>query len=362
MRWLVLLAAAVIGNAAAADAPASATAATTTDVLDRPAQASALAAGRLLLGVAHAGNRLVAVGPRGHIVASDDAGKSWQQAQVPVSSDLTAVFMLNERRGWAVGHDGVVLATADGGGTWTRQLDGRAANEQLVRHLQARVAAEPASKELAAMLAEAERYREQGPDKPFLDVWFADENNGYVVGAYNLIFATADGGRTWEPWFDRTDNPKYYNLYAIRPAANGLYIAGEGGTVLKLDAAARQFRAVPVDYRGSLLGVADAGDAVLVYGLRGHVFRSSDAGRTWSKVDSALPATIVSGTRSGSDVVLADQGGRLVRSNDGGRSFARMTQERTIPITSIADAGQGALAATGPTGVRLIAPAAGGGK
>lgn len=354
MQWLVLLFAVTIGTAAAADAPAPAKAATS-DVLDRPAQPSELAARRLLLGVAHIGNRLVAVGPRGHIVTSGDGGKTWQQAQVPVSSDLTAVFMLNERRGWAVGHDGVVLVTADGGSTWTRQLDGRGANELLVKHLQARVAAEPAAKDLAAMLAEAERYLEQGPDKPFLDVWFADENNGYIVGAYNLIFATSDGGRTWEPWFDRTDNPKYYNLYAIRPAAGGLYIAGEGGTVLKLDTAARRFRAVPVDYKGSLLGVTDAGDAVLVYGLRGHVFRSSDAGRTWARVDSTLPATVVGGTRSGNDIVLADQGGRLVRSSDGGLSFARMPQESTVPITSIASAGPGAIAATGPTGVRVIA-------
>ena len=55
-----------------------------------------------------------------------------------------------------------------------------------------------------------------------LDVWFADENNGYAVGAYNLIFRTRDGGMTWESWFDRTENPKFFNLYAIRPVAGTL--------------------------------------------------------------------------------------------------------------------------------------------
>ena len=62
------------------------------DVLDTPAMKSPLAARSLLNGLARAGNRIVAVGQRGHIVYSDDAGKSWQQADVPASSDLVAVY------------------------------------------------------------------------------------------------------------------------------------------------------------------------------------------------------------------------------------------------------------------------------
>ena len=186
------------------------------DPLDTPAQVSPLASKTLLQAVARAGTRLVAVGQRGHIVVSTDNGATWTQAKVPVSSDLTAVYFVNERKGWAVGHDGVVLVTADGGDTWTLQLDGPRANERLVEHLQKRVTETPNSAELKQLLDDAKRYKEQGADKPFLDVWFADENTGYVVGAYNLIFRTGDGGKNWQPWFDRTDNPKLLNLYAIR--------------------------------------------------------------------------------------------------------------------------------------------------
>ena len=46
------------------------------DVLDNPARESAFAAKSLLNGVAAAGKRLVAVGQRGHIVYSDDGGKT----------------------------------------------------------------------------------------------------------------------------------------------------------------------------------------------------------------------------------------------------------------------------------------------
>ena len=200
------------------------------DVLDRPAQMTPLAARRLMQSVARAGDRLVAVGPRGHIVVSTDGGATWKQANVPVSSDLTAVYFVNDKSGWAVGHDGVVLATTDGGDDLdqaTRRSRGeRARCSRISRRKLA--AADPDSAELKALPREAERFVEQGPDKPFLDVWFQDEKTGYVVGAYNLIFATTDGGKTWEPWFDRTENPKFLNLYSIRPAAGGLYIAGEG--------------------------------------------------------------------------------------------------------------------------------------
>ncbi len=343
-------------NPVAIAAAKSAAATPAVDVLDRPAQSSALAARRLLMSVARAGERLVAVGPRGHILVSSDGGHNWKQAQVPVSSDLTAVYFPTDRNGWAVGHDGVVLATADGGDTWTKQLDGRAANTLLVSSLKARVAAEPGSKELAALLVEAERFAEQGPDKPLLDVWFKDAQNGFVVGAYNLLFATRDGGKTWESWFDRADNPKLLNLYAIRPAAGNLYIAGEGGLVLRLDG--EHFRAVPVDYKGSLFGIVDSGDAVVVYGLRGNAFRSDDAGRHWSKVDSQLAAAIVGGTRVGPNtVLLADQGGRIAASTDGGRTFKRLTLAKTLPVTSILASGD-KLALTGPMGIVVIdAPA-----
>lgn len=327
------------------------------DVLDRPSSPSTLAAKKLLLSVTRAGDRLVAVGPRGHIVVSADAGATWQQSAVPVSSDLTAVHFPTAKLGWAVGHDGVVLATTNGGETWTRQLDGREVNALILADVTAKLAANPQSSELQALVAEAERSTEQGPDKPFLDVWFENETTGYVVGAYNLLLKTSDGGATWQSWFDRTDNPRLMNLNAIRPAASGLYIAGEGGTVLRLDPATQRFVAVPVDYAGSLFGVADLGDAVLVYGLRANAFRSTDGGATWTRVDTQLPATIVGGTSAGhGTIVLVDQGGRLALSTDAGLSFALMPLQRTVPVTSVADAGAGRLAVTGPFGVMVVAP------
>lgn len=353
MKALRILAAASLALTLFAPAVVAA-AASFQDPLDVPAAASPLAAKSLLQAVTRAGDRLVAVGQRGHIIVSGDGGSTWKQAKVPVSSDLTAVYFVNDRKGWAVGHDGVVLTTADGGDTWTLQLDGKRANAQVLEYMQRRITEDPASPALKALLDDAKRSQENGADKPFLDVWFADENTGYIVGAYNLVFRTGDGGRTWQPWVDRTDNPKAFNLYAIRPAAGKLYIAGESGLVLRLDTEGKRFQALDVPYKGSFFGIADGRDAVIVFGLRGNVFRSADAGSTWTKVDAGLPAAIVSGTRTASGaVLLADAGGRIAASSDAGRSFNPVEVATGMPLTGIVEAGNGRFALVGPRGAAV---------
>jgi photosystem II stability/assembly factor-like uncharacterized protein len=301
--------------------------------------------------VTRAGDRLVTVGQRGIILVSTDNGASWKQGSVPVSSDLTAVFFADAKQGWAVGHDGVILHTDNGGESWALQLDGRRANDLLVASMQRLADANGSSAQAKKLLAEVQRYKDQGPDKPFLDVWFADSSNGYAIGAYNLIFHTSDGGKNWEPWFERTENPKFFNLYAIRPAGGTLYIAGEAGLVLKLDQAAQTFKALELPYKGSFFGVADAQGAVLVFGLRGNVFRTEDGGANWTKIDAGLRGSVVAATTAQEGLLLGDTSGRVVASTDGGRTFHPLTLKPAMPVTGLADAGSGRIALSGPRGV-----------
>ena len=137
------------------------------------------AASSLLLSVAHAGKRLVAVGDRGHILLSDDDGKTWTQAKVPTRQLLTSVFFVNERKGWAVGHDAQILVSDDAGSTWTRQFE------------------------------------DLGREAPLLDIWFADEQHGLAVGAYGALLETRDGGQHWEDVSERLDNEDQFHLNAI---------------------------------------------------------------------------------------------------------------------------------------------------
>jgi photosystem II stability/assembly factor-like uncharacterized protein len=315
------------------------------DPLGNPAQASALAAQRPITAIARAGaaqgNAFVAVGQRGHVLRSTDGGRHWAQARVPLSSDLNAVQFVDAKTGFAVGHDGVVLRSDDGGARWTPVLDGRSANRLLVAAMQARVDA-GGGEDARRLLAEARRDAEAGPDKPLLDLWFANASEGFVVGAYNLIFHTADGGRSWQPWFDRTDNPKLLNLYAIRPAGDALYIAGEGGLLLRLDPGGERFRALASPYAGSFFGLLGTADAVIAFGMRGHAFASRDGGRNWAALDTGLAASITGGDAlPGGRVVLVDQAGGIALSRDGGAHFARLSLPAPLPLSAVAFGAEG---------------------
>ena len=74
------------------------------------AVASDMASEALLLDVASAGSRLVAVGEFGHVLLSDDKGTSWRQAaSVPTRNTLVGVTFLDNQTGYAVGHAATIL-------------------------------------------------------------------------------------------------------------------------------------------------------------------------------------------------------------------------------------------------------------
>lgn len=307
------------------------------DPLLRPARASALVDQRLINALGQAGSRrLVAAGQRGHIAYSDDGGQHWTQARVPLASDLTALQFVDAQRGYAVGHDGVVLGSGDGGQSWRKLLDGRQANQRLLEHLRAL----PASAQREQWLAEAERNVAAGPDKPWLDLFFSSADEGFVVGAYNLIFHTTDGGETWTPWFERLDNPRLLNLYAIRPHGGSLFIAGEAGLLLKLDARAGRFVVLDTGYQGSFFGLVSAGDLLIAHGMRGNARATRDGGKSWQALDTGLAASITAATQGADGAIwLADQSGAVTVSRDGGASFKRVSLPETLPLAALASTG-----------------------
>ncbi|MDD2124437.1 YCF48-related protein [Pseudomonas monteilii] len=295
-----------------------------TDVLEVPAMPSALASSSALRDVTLAGPRLVAVGPRGHILYSDDHGAHWQQAQVPVSADLNAVSFATPELGWAVGHDGVVLHSRDGGVHWHKQLDGRALAEQL-----------PAA----------------ATDNALLDVWFSDTRNGYAVGVFNLLLRTTDGGEHWQPWLDHSDNPQGLHLTSLAAMGDDLYITGEQGLLLKWSGA--RFSRVDTPYAGTLFGAVGKPGVLLVYGLRGHAYRSTDGGQQWQLVNTGINTSLTAaGIDRDGQLWLASQAGDLLLSRDDGASFSQVPQSARGPVTAlVSDTGNG-LVLVGERGVR----------
>jgi photosystem II stability/assembly factor-like uncharacterized protein len=293
------------------------------DVLDAPAIKSPLASRALLNGLASAGSRIVAVGQRGHILYSDDAGGSWRQADVPVSSDLVAVSFPEPTKGWAVGHDGVVLHSADAGVTWTVQLDGR---------------------NLGA----------QGAENPFLDVWFRDASEGFAVGAFGLAMHTTDGGAHWTP-LQALDNPKSLHLYAVRGIGADIYISGEQGLMLKLESGDTRFRALELPYRGTLFGITGSTRSLVAFGLRGTVLRSTDGGRSWQQTATGLQVGLTAGTlQDDGRIVIVSQAGHILSSTDDGASFSIASTERTVPAAAVVAPVKGTLVIAGSRGAQSL--------
>lgn len=277
-----------------------------------------LAPRSLLLDVAAAGNRLVVVGERGHILLSDDSGRTWRQVKVPTRAMLTGVFFADDKLGWAVGHDGVILRTSDGGESW-----------------------------------EVMRWAPE-EEAPLLDVWFRDSEHGYAVGAYGLFLATSDGGTTWE---ERSISDDDSHLNRIAASASGrLYLAAERGMIHRSDDGGESWMMLPSPYDGSFFGaLALSGDSVLVFGLRGHMYRSDDAGESWRKLETGTIAMLTDGiVLADGRVLVVGLGGAVLVSADGGRSFELKAQPNRLGIAGVIQAPDGGVVLVGEGGVRRL--------
>lgn len=355
--WALALAGLLQAAAAACAAQGAAATATATtakalpDTLSRPASSVARPERALLLGLARAGTRLVAVGERGLILLSDEPAqgqeRQWRQVPVPVSVTLTAVAFATPTQGWAVGHRGVVLATADGGASWTLQLDGHRFAALALAEAQGLEAAGSSSPEtLRHALRDAQALLRDGADKPFLALSFADARRGIAVGAYGLCAATVDGGRSWQSCMRRLDNPQGSHLYAIARAHGSLFIAGEQGLLLRGDddaagatsaatSAPGRLSAVSLPEAGSLfsLGVSAEGH-VLAGGLRGKAFVSTDQGRHFEAITSESAGGLSSAVSlPDGRLLMASQLGQVLRYDAAARRLALLASPPTAPIS-----------------------------
>lgn len=325
------------------------------DSIDTPAEKSALAAKRPLLAVAMAGSRVVAVGERGHIVWSDDGGAHWTQAAVPVSTDLVALSFPTATKGWAVGHGGVILHSADGGKTWERQLDGRQASALAVEFMR-RLPSDERSESLRRQADLHLQNAEAGAPEPFLDVLFEDEMKGFVVGTYNRIFRTEDGGKTWTPWMERVDNLRELHFYSIQRAENSVFLTGERGLVWRRDGAAQRFAEAPSPYAGTLFGSVATPTLVVAFGMRGTILVSSDNGVNWRQVAIPSRANINTGIAlPDGSIVLATSSGELWLGNQNATSFELLKVDTDLTaFFSVALHEAESLALAGDRGVRIV--------
>jgi photosystem II stability/assembly factor-like uncharacterized protein len=325
------------------------------DPLDTPAPPTRLLTKGQINAIARLGQQVIAAGARGKILYSTDSGKQWLQARVPVSTDLVAIAFGDTRNAWAVGHDSVILHSADGGQNWVKQLDGRSAGLLLeagrLREAEAVHASDP--DKAAAITEDAHRLRTQTIESSFLDVWFESAQSGYVVGAFGAILRTSDAGKTWSSIASSTDNPKGLHFYAVRGVNGDVFLAGEQGLLLKLDRQSAQFTSISLPYKGTLFGMNGDRNALVTYGLGGNVLRSIDGGQNWVQVNSGVTAGLVSSTFTDDGrLVIATQLGSFLVSNNSGQSFVVKNEPNPAPSSALIAVSNDSVLAVGPKGVR----------
>jgi photosystem II stability/assembly factor-like uncharacterized protein len=292
-----------------------------TDAVEHSVEAP-LASRSLLLDGIFVDGLAVAVGERGHVLVSQDQGRSWRQLEVPTRATLTGVHFHDKQLGWVVGHDATILRTLDGGATWDRV------------------------------------YYDPGEESPLFDVWFRDAENGFAVGAYGLFLVTSDGGATWTRQTVEEDEYSDFHLHHIASTKSGrLFMAAEAGTIYRSDDAGRTWLSLPSPYAGSFFGTLLLDDdALLLFGLRGHLFRSEDAGETWQEVETGSVALLNRGLRTSSGkLIVVGHEGTLLISDDGGRSFTLREQPDRQALATLIEADDGGLILVGEFGVNRLA-------
>jgi len=288
----------------------------------------------LILDLATAGERTVAVGWRGHILLSDDDGVNWRQVKVPTRDMLTGIYFADERRGWAVGHSAVILATEDGGETW--KLQSSAPQEE----------------------------------RPLFDIILIGDY-GFAVGAYAKFMVTHDGGKSWQPseFIVRQDNdvadktlddeeplPFDYHLNGIARSATGTYyIAAESGFIFRSDDGGHTWQELPSPYGGSFFGVLSLeGEKLIAYGLRGHIFLSENGGQNWKEIETGTTALLTAAaTLKNGNIIVTGMGGVILISADNGKSFT-LRQPNRISLTSVVKTKSDALILAGERGAKFV--------
>ncbi|BBB30490.1 WD40/YVTN/BNR-like repeat-containing protein [Neptunomonas japonica] len=328
----------------------------TKDRLWMPPLTSQIAQQSLMLDITQAGDRLVAVGDRGYILFSDDLGETWQQANSPSSSTLTAITFANNKQGWTIGHDGIVLTSNDGGTNWKKQLDGNQINEILlisaqINFLKAQELAKDTTKnadpeiDTSLILEEAEISledlqiaQEEGPTTPLLDLWFKDANYGIIVGAYGTLLITEDAGENWSTPTAPPINPDRFHLNAITYVGNNtLILAGEAGSLYRSQDNGQHWETIESPYNGSFFGVAQQPDrSIILFGLRGNTFVSNDQGMSWKTQKSNTQASLFASTQlPNGTTLLGAANGQLISSQGNHQPLSILKQKESRPISAM---------------------------
>ncbi|HDP80890.1 MAG TPA: YihY family inner membrane protein, partial [Spirochaetes bacterium] len=224
------------------------------------------------------------VGKNGLVLATGDGGATWSLHKWGAFR-FNDIHMVSPARGFIAADNGYLLETSDGGKTWsTMEIKDYSSNLNAVSFSNTRgiivgdrgtiLMTDDGGKTWKTRVLNEAKIRNR--HVRLNSVFFAGDWKVWIAGDEGLILSSGNGGLSWKA--DRFMEKNYYALYF--DGANRGFIGGEKGTLLYTENGGEKWvrvnlstprinRLLPVKN-----GIAAAGDA-------GMILMSRDGGKTW---------------------------------------------------------------------------------
>jgi photosystem II stability/assembly factor-like uncharacterized protein len=222
-----------------------------------------------------------AVGENGTILHTENGGSRWQIESSGTSKDLRSVTFATPRSGWAVGEYGVILHTEDAGNSW--HIQSNLTQEDLRSVAFTTPQSGWAVGDTETLHTENGGYSWQtegtGTLKNLRSVTFATPQSGWAVGDTGTILYTENGGSRWQTESSGTLETLFSVTFATPQSG---WAVGTRGTILHTENGGSNWQAQGIgtaDYLYSVIfATAQSGWAVGMYGT---VLHTANGGRSW---------------------------------------------------------------------------------
>ena len=202
---------------------------------------------------------------------------------------LQDVYFMDNQNGLVVGDGGLMLVTSDGGKTW----------EKMEVDMRPPGAGQRQGGPPGGGGGPPPGFGRGGP-VPLYNIYFVNENVGYITGGRGTILKTEDGGKTWARKMARSDTPGRggrrggirANLMGIQMISETTgFIAGSENTILKTTDGGETWvgsseRARVGETRNNLENIWFVSPTTgWVIGSFGTLLHTADGGENWEKRD-----------------------------------------------------------------------------
>ncbi len=177
-----------------------------------------------------------AVGSNGTVLCTQDGGVRWNPQQSNADTALSGVQFVDAQHGWAVGDDGGIITTQDGGDTWQTQMSSTTHDLKAVTFVDTQRGWAVGYNGTILNTLDGGRTwitQESTITDDLYGVYFLDEQKGWVVGSQGTTLKTTDGGSTWT--FHSSETTESLRDVVFADALNGWIVSYDGSVLVTTD-------------------------------------------------------------------------------------------------------------------------------